>query len=285
MAAGIPAVVGCLTDARARSHVATALRDHATVTWFDSFADLRHAVESMEQPATVVVGLADAAGSTAVAFAREIRESTPGTAIVACCGVTGNAGVPLAALADVGVHDILFVGAGDEHFATRTLILGAAVGAAADLTMRTLRDLVPEALVGFVAAAVRRPRQLQRVGAVADALMIPRQTLARWCREHRYVGPEELLVWARLFLVATLLETTEWTVETIARQLEYGSPSALRNRIRVYTGTTAMEIRSGGIDVVMRAFLERVSEMRAVPLVANVPSLPRVESTEVALHA
>jgi AraC-like DNA-binding protein len=255
-------VFGCVPDLRVRGRVQTALRGHATVRWFESFVEIRRALEHGDRPAAAIITLADDCGGTALSFAHEVREDMTGTPVVVCCDLGHDTQPPLAALAEAGVHDILFAGMNDEGHAARTVIFGAALGSAADLVMRALGSSIPDALTCFVDLAVRRPRDLQRVSDVAAALHIPRQTLGRWCRRQGYIRPEELLVWARIFLVVALLESTSRTLESIAAELCYGSPTALRNRIRDYTGMTATQIRGGGLDLVLAVFARRIEEVR-----------------------
>ena len=256
-------VFGCVPDARMRSRVQTALRGHATLQWFGSFDEVHHALEHGERAITAIIALSDLAGGTAVKFAHDVREGMIGTPVVVCCDLGRDAPPPLAALSEVGVHDVLFAGMNDEGHTARMVIFGASLGGAADVVMRALGSSVPDVLQRFVDLAVRRPRQLQRVSDVAAALHIPRQTLGRWCRQQGYIRPEELLVWARIFLVVTLLETTSRTLESIATELCYGSPTALRNRIRNYTGMTSTQIRGGGLDLVLAVFARRIEEVHA----------------------
>jgi AraC-like DNA-binding protein/rhodanese-related sulfurtransferase len=256
-------VFGCVPDPRARGRLQTALRGHATLRWFASFAEIRRALEHGERSATAIIGLSDRCGGTAAGFARDVREDMTGTSVVVCCDLGGESQAPIAALAESGVHDILFTGVNDEGHGARTVIFGAVISSAADVVMRAVGSSIPDVLTRFVDLVVRRPRELQRVSEVAAALHIPRQTLGRWCRVQRYVRPEELLVWARIFLVVTLLETTSRTLESIAAELCYGSPTALRNRIREYTGMTATQVRGGGLDLVLAVFARRVEEVRA----------------------
>ena len=256
-------VFGCIPDPRARARIQTALRGHATVQWFGSFVELRRTLEYGERAITAVIALSDTCGGTAMTFAHDVREDMTGTAVVVSCDLRYGSQVPLGELAVAGVHDVLFAGINDEGHIARTVILGAALGSAADVVMRSVRSSLPDVLTRFVELVVRRPRELHRVSDVAAALHIPRQTLGRWCRAKRYIRPEELLVWARIFLVVTLLETTSRTLESIADELCYGSPTALRNRIRQYTGMTATQIRGGGLDLVLAVFARRVEEVRA----------------------
>ena len=240
----------------------TALRGHATVEWFDSFADVRRAIERGQRTVTVVVGMSDNVGATALSFADAVRSDRCGTSIVVCCDLDAGNQHPISELAVAGVHDILFTGVNDDGYTARMVIFGACLGGAADVVMHAVAPTIPAGLLRFVDVAVRRPRELRRVAEVATALNVPRQTLGRWCRANGYVRPEELLMWARLFLVAALLETTDRTLESIANELGYGSPTALRNRLREYTGLTSTQIREGGLALVLSVFERRLDEDR-----------------------
>jgi AraC-like DNA-binding protein len=243
--------------------VSLALRDHAVLTWFASFSELRQALSKTPDCTIILIGLADRDGASALPFAASIRNEATGTAIVACCEFSATTQDVVAELAAAGVHDVLFTGINDDAHAVRSVVFGACLGGAADVVMKSLEKKLPATLVRFVDLAVRRPRELQRVSDIAAALNVPRQTVGRWCRMHGYIGPEELMVWARLFLVAALLESNDRTIESVANDLHYGSPTALRNRIREYTGMTATELRSSGLAGVTDLFERRVREARA----------------------
>ena len=262
--AGHRLVLGCVPDCRMRGRVQTALRGHATLRWYGSFVEIRRVLDQGERPTAAVIALSDGCGGTALNFAHDVHDDVIGTAVVVCCDLRRDGHDPIAALGAAGVHELLFAGINDEGHAARAVILGAALGCAADVVMHAVGSSIPDVLSRFVELAVRRPRELRRVSDVAAALHIPRQTLGRWCRGRRYIRPEELLVWARIFLVVTLLETTSQTLESIAAELRYGSPTALRNRIRQYTGMTATQIRGGGLDLVLAVFARRVEEVRLV---------------------
>jgi methylphosphotriester-DNA--protein-cysteine methyltransferase len=101
---------------------------------------------------------------------------------------------------------------------------------------------------------------------------LSRQAIGRWCRAHQYLRPEELLVWVRLFIVAVMLERTSRTLEAIAADMHYQSPTALRNRLREYTGMTATQIRATGLDFMLTVFSRRVEEVRAEARVVETTS-------------
>jgi AraC-like DNA-binding protein len=211
---------------------------------------------------TAVVGMTDHRGDSAVSFAQSVRAGATGTAIVVCCNLAETQLQSVSELAVAGVHDVLFTGLNDDGHSARMVIFGACLGGAGDLVINAMSPLVPTALLRFVELAVRRPRELRRVGDVAAALNVPRQTLGRWCRLHKFIGPEELLMWVRLLLATAMLDATERTLESIAYEMQYGSPTALRNRIREYTGMTATNLRHGGLRLMMDAFSRRVDAVR-----------------------
>jgi len=163
-----------------RGRIQAALRGHATVQWFGSFVEIRCALEQGERAITAVIALSDAYGGTAMSFAHDVREDMTGTAVVVCCNLRYDSQAPIAALAEAGVHDILFAGMNDEGHAARTVIFGAALGSAADVVMRAVGSSIPDVLTRFVDLVVRRPRELPRgsVLAAADARpVVPRATV------------------------------------------------------------------------------------------------------------
>lgn len=113
-----------------------------------------------------------------------------------------------------------------------------------------------------------QPAAVNDVRSLADALHVHRRTLFNRCARVSCLKPAELLAWARLTLVALLLETTAATVETIAMQLGYPSPAALRNTIKRYTGRRATELRnSGGARLVVCLMQTRMQERKVLHLV------------------
>src|SRR3954462_5036998 len=98
-------ILGCVSDPRTRQRLEIALRGHAPIEWHDSFAGVRSVLEGERRLCTVLVGMRDAKGDTAAAFADSVRELGRGTAIVACCDLDGS-GLPVSELALAGVHDV-----------------------------------------------------------------------------------------------------------------------------------------------------------------------------------
>jgi AraC-like DNA-binding protein len=239
-----------------------ALRGHAPIEWFETFAAVRVVLDQERRICTVLVGMEDGKGESAVTFATALRREGRGAAVVACCDLNANGMQPVSELAVAGVHDVLFTGLNDDGHSARMVIFGACLGGAGDVVMNAIAPSIPTSMLRFVDLAARRPRDLRRVSEVAEALGISRQTLGRWCRMQKFVGPEELLMWVRLLLVAALLEATDQTLEAIAYEMQYGSPTALRNRIREYAGLKAMDLREGGLRRMLEAFHRRIDAVR-----------------------
>jgi AraC-like DNA-binding protein len=255
-------ILGCVSDPRIRQRLEVALRGHAPIQWLDSFESVREALDAERRICTVLIGMRDGKGETAADFAAGVRVRGRGAAIVACCDLATSGLQPVSELAVAGVHDVLFTGLNDDGHSARMIIFGACLGGAGDVVMNAITPSIPAAMLRFVDLAARRPRDLRRVAEVAEALSISRQTLGRWCRVHKFVGPEELLMWVRLLLVAALLEATDQTLESIAYEMQYGSPTALRNRIREYAGLKATDLRDGGLRLMLDAFHRRIEAVR-----------------------
>jgi AraC-like DNA-binding protein len=103
-----------------------------------------------------------------------------------------------------------------------------------------------------------RPDAIKTLPDLAAALGVHRKTLFNHCRKAGFLAPAELVAWARLAMVAYMLETTACTIERIAIDLGYASDTALRNTIKRYTGQRAGQIRNaGGVDRVIRELDER----------------------------
>jgi AraC-like DNA-binding protein len=255
-------VFGCLSDQAAVRRLDRAMRPDTRVLWWPTFAKLREGLTHEScHVVTVVVGLEDSTGASAVAFAQAMAQNHPGTGIVVHRAESKGSQADLCALGAAGVHDILIAGITDDGHVARQIIRDACRRGAAELVLREVARLVPRRLLPFVQAAIRNPAK-SSVTLIAQHLDIHRQTPNWWCREERYLRPEELLVWSRLFLVAALLELTSRTLDSIANDLDYASPTALRNQLKKYTGLTATEVRAAGMDAVFNVFSGRVAQVQ-----------------------
>jgi AraC-like DNA-binding protein len=259
----LPLIFGCVAEPLWRRRVESSLRGAAQVRWFDSFVDLREALETEIQRVVVaLVDMQDRTGASAHGFARAVSAAYPGIGLVVYRGSRSASEAELCMLGAAGVHDILLAGVTDEGYIARSIILAACRRGAAELVMLELRNVLPERLVPFADAIVHNPAR-GTIAKVAQHLNVHRQTPGTWCRKERHLRPEEFLVWCRLLLVASLLEMTSRTLESIATELEYASATSLRNQLKNYTGMTSTQIRARGLAAVVNVFIGRVEQRRA----------------------
>jgi AraC-like DNA-binding protein len=259
----LPLVFGCVSDELRRRKLESSLRGAAMLRWFDSFVDLREALETeIVRVIVAVVDMEDPAGQSAHGFASSLSGAYPGIGIVAYRVRRNDSEADICMLGAAGVHDVLVAGVTDEGHIARAIILDSCRRGAAELVMQELRKALPDRLLPFADAIVRNPAK-GSIGKIAQHLNIHRQTPNTWCKRERYLRPEELLVWCRLLLVAAMLELTSRTLESVALELEYASASSLRNQLKNYTGMTATQIRVAGLSSVMGVFMGRVEQRRA----------------------
>jgi AraC-like DNA-binding protein len=246
-----------------RRKLESSLREAAIIRWFNSFVDLREALETEIQRVIVaVVDMTDPTGASAHGFARSLADHYPGIGVVVYRRMVADSEADVCQLGAAGVHDILLDGLTDEGYIARTILLDACRRGAADLVMQELKKVLPERLAPFADAAVRNPAK-SSIGSISQHLNVHRQTPNFWCKKERYLRPEELLVWCRLLLVAAMLELTSRTLDSIAIELDYSSATSLRNQLKTYTGMTATQIRATGLSSVINVFTGRVAQRRA----------------------
>ena len=246
------------------------LRGRAGVVSVNSYEQVR---ETLRRTTTTVGGVVvspeDHGGGTAgiIALVRYIRAEWPHVPIVACCHPGNPYSSQIRALSLAGVHQFLFIGVDDETHALRALFEAAGQECASQAVLEQIKPLLPVRLHYFCEYALSHPRETPSVAAIAKLLGTHRTTISRYCEQEQLPPPTELLSWCRLLLVAHLLEHTSRTVESMAHELGYPTATALRNKIKRYTGLRAGEIRSrGGLRLLLERFRARFpgqAEVRA----------------------
>ena len=260
------AVSGCTTEQTAR--IRDAVRGRGTVQVVDSEREVLARLDFNEHAWDVVIVASGTEEAPTTGLVRAVVESPARAAVVVYCEPTRNMTPNIAGFAAAGAHQFLFWGVNDSAIFLREILEAARRQCAADRAMLLLRPIIPTALHPLVEAALSDPATVNDVGRLADAVHVHRRTLFNRCARFSCLNPTELLAWTRLTLVALLLEATGATVETIAMQLGYPSPTALRNTIKRYTGLRATEIRaSGGARLVLGLMQVRILERSALHLV------------------
>jgi len=261
-ALGASSVIACETDPQQRARLTDALRGRSRVQFVQSFDQLLQILRTNTDTVDIVVlPSRDTTGSDAIRVIREIAVERPRVAIVGYCRAGAQYSTDIRALAAAGVHQFVFAGIDDTGVAFRAVLDAARRQCAAECVMEALGAVVPATLHPMIEAALAKPHSVTSVPTLAGALGIHRKTLFNRCERSAFLPPAELLTWARLALVAHILETTGCTIETIANDLAFASDTALRNTMKRYTGLRAGEIRSnGGLVCVIAALVERIHE-------------------------
>jgi AraC-like DNA-binding protein len=272
-----PMVVSCGCSALQQARLHDALRGVARLRPLQRLAMLS-IVDWLQVPDIVVVAIEPDAARDCVALVREIRSRCPRTALVAYCGGVRDTPASIGALAAAGIHQFIFADVNDRGIMLRAILDSARQQCVAELVASALRTALPPVLEPIVEAAATRPAVVTDVSALARALGVHRKTIFNRCARAGPLGPQELLTWIRLALVAYLLESTGCTVEDISLQLAYPSPTALRNTIKRHVGLRATEIRShGGLQLVLNRLCDRI---RSEPS----PDTSRLPTTAAELH-
>jgi AraC-like DNA-binding protein len=262
-APGSPCVLTCVTDPHLRARLSDAIRDRGSLRFVPTFGELIASLQtSSVRTNAVVVPPRDSAGREATSAVREIVAQFPRIAIIAYCrsGVENSADIR--GLAVAGVHEFLFTG-DDSRLSVRTVLDGAARECAGEVVMSLLARVLPPKVYPLAEACLARPRAVTTVQHLASALGIHRKTLYNQCIAAGAPPPAELVTWCRLGLVAYMLSYTGRTVESLANEFEFASPTALRNVIKRYSNLKASEIRaSGGVECIVRALRERMVKIR-----------------------
>jgi AraC-like DNA-binding protein len=250
-----------------RTRLTDALRGRAKLRFADSREALIELLRTTTDAVDVVV---IPAGTTGVVgspqLVRDIIAQRPRAAIVAYCELLSPLATDVRALAAAGVHQFLFSGIDDHGVALRNVLAAARQQRAAERVQQRMASLVPPSLHSIVETVLARPDLIVGIRPLAAALGVHRKTLFNRCEREHFMHPAELLVWTRLALVGYLLETTGCTVETIALELAYPSPTALRNTLKRHTGRTARQLRErGGLAPVLDAFARRIADARGDP--------------------
>lgn len=253
-------VVACAVTPTQRSRLIDALRGRAALRFRATFAELLETLKESTDPIdAVVLPARDADGQDASRIVREVAAGRPRTAIVVWCDARSEHSVEIRSLAVAGAHQFLFLGMEDYGVSLRAVLDLAKRQCGAEWVMERLSRVVPSLLHPMLEATLARPDAIRSLPDLASAIGVHRKTLFNHCRRVGFLAPAELIAWARLAMVAYMLETTPCTIERIAIELGYASDTALRNTIKRYTGQRAGEIRAaGGVDPVIQALEARL---------------------------
>jgi AraC-like DNA-binding protein len=140
---------------------------------------------------------------------------------------------------------------GSRHFRrdVSRLIASATHRARRHTMSVTLAGLVPPPVQAAAGSAIERGHRPRSVRQLAAAVGVPRKTLDRRLGKAIRLTARQLIGWGRLLAAAMCLENPSATVSAVTAELEFASPSALRNLLQRYAGLTPTQLRQrGGAD-------------------------------------
>ena len=247
-----------------RARILEATRECADVRYLDSGELDRCVPATINPPDVLVLGVGDGARRDPVLLARRLSASWPRTAIVAYYEESAEGPRNLAALAAAGVQDFLFDGVNDRGIELGAVLSGACLQRSSAIVLEAVRAVLPVAVHALAEAVLHRPRVVTTLRTLAESTGMHLRTLHDRCRRRAGIHPRELLKLVRLALVAELLDDTAATVEAIAYELDFPSPTALRNSLKRLTGKTATEIRrdGGGLQLVVQCMQRALAPLR-----------------------
>lgn len=207
--------------------------------------------------AALVLEAEDARGTPTAGLALRARSGPPRIPVPVVAVVRRATGWSAAALALIETRPAAVVVAEDLDLTSVVRAIGARLGRAAfvEAVWPEVERVVPAGLLPLARLALERGGAPLRVPEAARALGLHRKTLWSQCRRHGVESAQALLMWCRVLAAAHALRTSGRSVDAVAQELEFASPTALRNVLRRYLGVTATELRlQGGEALACRAF-------------------------------
>lgn len=256
-------VVACALARQQQAYVADGLRHRGTCRFVAAADDLLRELGRGDGCDVVVVGPRDAEGRGTEWLVERIARGWPGVAVVMFFPPRTVPDFSPRSFLLAGAHQLVYEGVNDTALTIAQAVENARRECSADIVFRAIQTVVPPALHPWAHAVVSSPHRVVSVTTLAADQGVHRKTLVNRCARLGFLSPAEMIAWCRLCVVGHLLERTGATVESIALNLEYPSHTALRNRMKRYTGMKATEVRAaGGLAAVVEAFSRRLAERR-----------------------
>lgn len=229
------------------------------------------------KPAVVVLHVADPHSGPVEATIRALRHAFPAMGVVVYAALSERMSRAIHGVVHAGATDLVLHGYDD---------LGAVVAACTDRV--TDHDGIREALSRierrFPSFAVRvlehclhRAHERATVCDIANAFGVSTRTLARHVTLAGLPSVASLITWSRLAYGVYLLEDPARSVDSVARETEFASPSAFRNQVHRYLGLRPNDVRAlGGLALVLHAFAQALG----VPELSGAQRVERREARD-----
>ncbi len=159
-------------------------------------------------------------------------------------------------LARAGVHDLLYTEDADLQLFVRQLVQRAAQRALFALVWPAISPHCSPRTAPILAYCLQHAETNFSITQLARALGVTRKTIAERCAIDGAPHPRVLMAWSRLLAVAHRLESNGRSVESIAYELDFASPNALRNLMQRHVGIQPSALRTlGGLEWLTRRFV------------------------------
>ena len=238
-------VVVLLRSDNARRRIGAALGQTATVIQCSTIREARSALG--QQPVSAILTEAvDCCGVPTSALIQDIRRLFPRTVALGCIARSPTLSPESLALVRAGVHDVLLTDDLDMGFVVRQVIRAARLRCMVDALWPVLEPTLDDVLAPFLRFSLEHAYAPLDVRQVAAALGAHRKTLWERCRCRGVPPPHQLLSWCRVLAAAFTLDEHGRTVDSVADELDFPSPSALRNLIQRYLQLTPSALRARG---------------------------------------
>jgi AraC-like DNA-binding protein len=256
-------VLACALPRHQQAYVADGLRLRGACRFVASGEELLRALAGGDGCDVVILGPRDAEGSGTGLLVERIARDWSGVAMVIFLPARPVPDFSPRAFLLAGAHQLVYEGVNDTALSIAQAVENARRECRADVVFRAIQAVIPAALHPWAHAVVSSPHGVTSVTALAADQGVHRKTLVNRCARLGFLSPAEMIAWCRLCVVGHLLERTGATVEAIALNLEYPSHTALRNRLKRFTGMKATEVRqAGGLTAVVQAFARKIAEHR-----------------------
>jgi AraC-like DNA-binding protein len=258
-------ILSCGLTPLQRARLTDATRSSAIVSIVDSPDDLIATLHATVGDVDVIA-IGPLPGDRVVeGLIRRVRQVRPQIPIVVYLSDGGDRSSTLPSLTQAGAHEIIIPGFNDYGARLLAAMTAARRGCAERWLLARLATVVPPRLIRFAEAIIAEPDAVDSVPALANRVGVHRKTLYNWCELTRFFPPGELLLWCRLALAVYYLETTRCSVDTVARDAGFPTPTAFRNSLKRYVGQTATQLREGGgLNYFMPVFAEALARFRTV---------------------
>ena len=238
--------------------IEAALAGVASVVRCRTVRDAR-AILATRTVSAIVTEPTDSAGSPTSVMIHDAKRRFPRTALLGCVSRSSMLSGEALALIRAGVQDLLLEEDLDLARLVRQVVAAARLRCLVDVLWPQLEPTLDDVLAPFLRFGLEHAFAQLDLRTVASALGAHRKTLWQRCRTRGVPPPRELLSWCRVLAAVFALDDDGRTVDSVAHELDFPSPSALRNLLQRYLRLTPTGVRArGGSAYAVRCLAERL---------------------------